>query len=545
MSKDVIYIDTEDDITSIIDRIKTAKADIVALVPPKRIGVLQSVVNLKLLKRAATAAKKHVVLITNDTSLASLAGGVKIPTAKNLQSRPEIAAISALEVDNNDVINGEELPIGEMNDAMGQTVLKPAAPPTAQPGEPPLSKAVPLKKNGKNPLKVPDFLKFRKKLFIIAGAALALIIFIWWAFWLAPSLTVAITAKTTIANVSRNIVLDPAALQTDANENIVKPVVQQLKKTNSVDFDATGKKDVGEKATGTVQVRNCDSSTSFVIPAGTLLTAASGQRFNSATAVSVPGFSGSASACRTTGSGAGNANVAIAAETFGPEYNIGPANFTIAGVGGDVYASSQAATSGGSKRTITVVSDADVEKAKQQLGTQDAAAVKEELAKQFKKEDYRLIEESFKTDTGQPAVNPAIGQETAKAKLTVETTYTMTALHKRDLGDILNIAVREQIKAENQEDIYDNGANELKFKNFQTIESGKATVTLSTTGYIGTKIDQEALKEQMVGKRYGDIEALVNQNPNIEKVDIAFSPFWVTNGPSVDKITITFNVVKK
>ena len=60
MSKAVIYIDTEDDITAIIDRVKESKSDIVALVPPKRIGVLQSIVNLKLLKRAAASSKKRL-----------------------------------------------------------------------------------------------------------------------------------------------------------------------------------------------------------------------------------------------------------------------------------------------------------------------------------------------------------------------------------------------------------------------------------------------------------------------------------------------------
>jgi len=533
MSKDVVYIDTEDDITSIIDRVKGTKADIVALVPPKRIGVLQSVVNLKLLQRAASGAKKHVVLITNDRSLASLAGGVKIPTAKNLQSRPEIASISALEVDDNDVINGEDIPVGEVNDAMGQTVLKPA--PKAE--EIPVNKAVPLKKNGKNPLKVPDFLKFRKKLFIAGGALVALILLIWWAFWIAPSLTVAITAKTTIANVSRNVVLDPAAAQTSAEENVIKPLVEQLKKTNAVDFDATGKKDVGEKATGTLNLSNDSDSAPIGVAAGTVFTAASGQQFSTTQGATVPG-------ARLAGGQIipGTTQVAIAAVAIGPEYNIGPQGFSSNTV---VKASSSQATGGGSKRTITVVSDADVEKAKQQLGSQNSTAAKDELTKQFKKDTYRIIDESFKTEVGQPSVSPGVGQEAAKAKLTLETTYTLTAINKHDLDDVLNTAVREQIKREDQEDVYDNGAGELKFKNFQTIDGGKTAVTLATTGYIGTKIDQKELKEQMVGKRYGDIEALVNQNPNIEKVDIKFSPFWVTNAPGTDKITITFNVVKQ
>src|SRR6266702_5309528 len=98
MKKDVIYIDIEDDITSIIGKVKDASAKIVALVPPKRIGVLQSAVNLKLLQKSASGTDKRIVLITSDHSLIALAAGLKIPIAKNLQSRPEIPQLDVPEV---------------------------------------------------------------------------------------------------------------------------------------------------------------------------------------------------------------------------------------------------------------------------------------------------------------------------------------------------------------------------------------------------------------------------------------------------------------
>lgn len=123
MKKDVIYIDIEDDITSIIGKVKEAGAKIVALVPPKRIGVLQSAVNLKLLTKSATENDKRVVLITSDHSLTALAAGLKIPVAKNLQSRPEIPQMDSPEVADEEVINGEELPVGELAAAAGATTV--------------------------------------------------------------------------------------------------------------------------------------------------------------------------------------------------------------------------------------------------------------------------------------------------------------------------------------------------------------------------------------------------------------------------------------
>jgi hypothetical protein len=58
MNKDVIYIDVDDDVTAIIGKIKKAKEKIVAIVPPKRAGTLQSAVNIRLLDRMAKAGSQ-------------------------------------------------------------------------------------------------------------------------------------------------------------------------------------------------------------------------------------------------------------------------------------------------------------------------------------------------------------------------------------------------------------------------------------------------------------------------------------------------------
>ena len=90
MNKDVVYIEPEDDITDIIARIKAAKLKLVALVPPKKIGVLRSAVNTKLVAKAAKQAEKVVVIVTTDPALIKLAAAAQIPVAKNLQSRPKL-----------------------------------------------------------------------------------------------------------------------------------------------------------------------------------------------------------------------------------------------------------------------------------------------------------------------------------------------------------------------------------------------------------------------------------------------------------------------
>lgn len=547
MSKAVIYIDTEDDITSIIDRVKGSSSDIIALVPPKRVGVLQSVVNLKLLKRAAAGEKKRVVLITNDQSLVSLAGGASIPTAKNLQSRPEIATIGALEVDNNDVIDGGELPVGEVNDALGKdkAPVKTADSSSDASAAAAMSEMAPLKntdkgKPEKNGLKVPDFLKFRKRLIIGGVALVALLIFLWWALWVAPSATVAITARTEAVNVDRPLTLDPDALQSDAEDSTLKPVVQQIKKSNSVEFEATGEKEVGEKASGTAVIRNCESRNAITVPAGTALSA-NGLNFITASSVEVPGGSSSSDfgGCDTPG----RASVEINAQNIGKQYNLpGGTQFAVAGFGGDVSGVTENGTSGGSKRQVSVVSEGDVTAAREKAAGQDDAAAKQELAEKFE-DGYRIVEESFEASVGQASVNPEVGAEASNATLTVETTYTMAAINHKDLNRVLDAAINDEIGDNEQKTIYENGREDLEISEFQELDDGSATMRIKTTGYIGAEIDEEQIKEDISGKRYGEIEARIKEVPNVESVDISFSPFWVTSAPEKEKIELKFDII--
>src|SRR3989344_9308866 len=88
--KDVIYLDIDDDITTIVGKVEGSKEKIVALVLPKRFATLQSIVNMRLLKRSADSASKSIVLITSESALLPLAGAASPHVAKNLQSKPEI-----------------------------------------------------------------------------------------------------------------------------------------------------------------------------------------------------------------------------------------------------------------------------------------------------------------------------------------------------------------------------------------------------------------------------------------------------------------------
>ena len=66
MSHKTLYIDIDEEITSIVDRVRKAQADEVIVVVPKRALLIQSLVNLKLLKKEANRRKKRLIIVTQD-----------------------------------------------------------------------------------------------------------------------------------------------------------------------------------------------------------------------------------------------------------------------------------------------------------------------------------------------------------------------------------------------------------------------------------------------------------------------------------------------
>ena len=545
-TKEVIYVDTEDDITAVIQKVKAVKAPIVALVPPKRIGMLQSIVNLKLVNRAAESANKRLVIITNDSALGALAAGVAIPVAKNLQTKPEVAEITALNIDDEEVIDGEALPVGEHAGLAATSTIEPAVPvaaavATAGTGSIAAEKAAtkaPLKKDAKRS-KIPDFNAFKKRILLISGGLLALLIFLVWAVWFAPHATVTIAAKTTPYNVSQQVTARANA-SLNPNSGILPAQIASKKQSKTVDFTATGKKNVGKKASGEIKLSKLSPS-STTIPAGSKLTSESGLVFITDSSAVIP-----ASQPCFPNFCAQSVNVGVTAEKQGANYN--GATGDLGSVPQGASAEFTDATSGGTDKTVTVVSDADVAKAREELAGVDEGELKAELKKEFDGKDVIVIDESFRVNVADPSVSPAVGEEANQATLKSQITYQLVAVDKSDVEKIIDNNVKEQLDREFPEDasgqrIYKHGTDEVRISQLN-IEEGNYKFVIETTAYVGPQIDEKELAGQLTNKLEGEIQEVVKTKTqdSVRSVDVDFSPFWVNKVGSDDKITIKFDI---
>lgn len=537
MNKDVIYIDVEDDITNIVSKIKDSKARIVALVPPKRVGILQSAVNMRLLNRAAENAEKRIVLITGDQALSGLAAAARIPVAKTLQSRPEIAEIPAIDVDDgDDVIDGSEIPVGELADKAtpkARNKADDAIDAAIAEDEKPSKPVKPAKPAGKGKPKVPDFNVFRKKLVLIGGGIALFILFMVWAIWFAPHATVVITAKTTTSTVDKSVTLKQDG-NVDAANNTIKSLRQEQKKELSVDFTPTGKKKVGEKASGTMHlVRTSVSSLTLTIPAGTSFSSGD-YTFVSTEPASLSGTSiGPGGVIQSV------ATVKVQATQVGSEYNLSSRSYS-SNVSG--FSAAGTAMSGGSSREVTVVSADDVAKAKVKLDAQKDASLQSAVKALFPSSSI-VINESYQEARSNPTPSVAVDHEasgTVQLKTTV--TASMQGIDRSDMKQFLEDTLKKEIGSKKNQKIYNDGSNEVKFAQYSE-RNNAVQVRLTANAKIGPEIDEHKVKEQVKGRNYGDVQSSLESIEGVQDVDTKFSPFWVRTVPNNDKhISIEFKL---
>lgn len=537
MQKDVIYIDVEDDITGIIGKVKSSEKSIVALVPPKRIGVLQSAVNLQLLSRMAKRDNKRLVIISGNHALAGLAAAARIPVAKNLQSKPELAEIAALNVDDGEeVIDGAELPVGEhakqstprsakTSSAEGPMTkrITPAAAPAANADTP--------KPKVKKGMKVPNFNSFRKRFVLIGGGLLLLIAFLVWAIFFAPRATIVLSASTTDAAVNQPVTLKTDA-ESSAKDSVLKATSKSRRDDISVDFNASKEKNVGDKATG--EVRFSSDSISLLrddvtIPAGTELQSESGATYttDSTVTLSIRNNSGS---------------TVITAAKPGEKYNA--ADGDVSGGPDGIRARITETTSGGTDKIVKVVTDGDIAEARERAEAKiDRDAALAELQDQLG-DEYIALGDSLQIDSSRLKSDTPVGQEPSGGEASYRGTviYTLYAVKKSELKSYLEAIIKQQFDDNNQQKVYATGADDAKFNNAEKTDQG-LLVQLSANGKIGPKIDETAIKEDSRGKNYGEVQANLESLNGVNNVDVKFWPFWVNTVPSdIDDISIEFKL---
>lgn len=545
--KETIYIDVDDEITAVIDKVQNSSAKVLALVLPKRASVFQSIVNMKLLKRTADTSKKNIVLITSEANLLPLAGAVGMHVAKTLQSKPAVptapkSSDTPVSVDPADVeeVMDDELdmskPVGDLagpvsdeeetievdNDDSTTVVAAGAATKT------------PFNKK----LKVPNFDKFRTRLMLGIGALVLLIIFWIFATFVWPKAAITIKTDTTDVTSTVNITSSPTISEINVDEKVVPGILKDYKKTDTQKVPATGQKDMGTKANGTVTLSLDDCSKEQVtVPAGTML---SSGNFNFITQVDVTMQSVKIGpTCRNSDfKDISTSKVKVEAQKAGDSYNLSARAYTVTGFSN--VSGAGGAMSGGTSKIVKVVSQQDIDGAKQKVLEATNATANQEIVAQLKAEGYFPITDTFVAKDPLVTSSPNVDAEAAEVTVNVTLNYTMAGAKEDGVKQILEADIKQHIDTSKQ-NILNNGLDKASIRIDNKKANGEVSFTIQAVAQAGVEQNEADIKNAIKGKKKGEVQTILQARPGVKDVQVKTSPFWVYKVPGKDsKITLTF-----
>lgn len=535
--KDTIYVDVDDEITSIVEKVQNSKSAIVALVLPKRAAVLQSIVNMKLLKRASDDAEKRVVLITSEAGLMPLAGAVGMYVAKNLQSKPEIPAAPDTPEAEDDLLESEDEAVDDApadDEISDDDVFEGAAAPAAaaaKASKTKKQKAAKKPKDKKN--KVPNFDSFRKRIIFGALGVVGLLVLLYIGFFVAPKATIVLKTENSSQNSTIEFTADTNATEVDVQSGVIPAEEVEQEKTESQKVPATGEKDLGTKATGTVTFAISCADVGGgppTIPAGTgISTGDLTYITNSSASLVTPSFSGG---CKFT------ASTAVTAQQNGDKYNINAGRTFSVNNFSSVTATNANGFSGGTTKMAKVVSKQDIDSATQKIsGNTDD--VKNELKKQLEDKGYYALTDTFRAIKDEVSASPKEGEEASEVTVTANRVYAMTGVKYDDLKVLVEDSVKPEMEQKSLQ-VQDYGIDQAVFR-VNKAENGKVSLTMQAQVVLGPKLDETQFKQDIAGKKKGDVQNIAKGINGVQDAEVKFSPFWVSKVPkNTDKITITY-----
>ena len=567
MNKDVIYIEPEDDITDIINKIENSKEKIVALVPPKKAGVLRSIVNIKLIAKTGTNANKKIVLVTTDPAILRLAATTKLPVTKDLQSAPSIPKIGAEELEEAELPSKEEVIETIAENGEGEVIAEEIEDQEEPKKEENVeekddndtdSKESKKDKKKKKEKKVKTsgnafvgWIQEHKGLCIAGGIGLVVLILVLvWAFAIAPAATVTIGIRTTKTNFSKNITFTEVLTEENSDEGKFYIEQKKTEEKAEVEFEATGQKNVGEKATGSVIVWAyfpiLGGAASTAVTAGEIFTL--GDYSFAADETITISWNGVIGEVKSNCANGSNdqalakygclvyGQVAVTAVQPGASYNIAASNTgwkAPARVNG-AYSSED--MSGGTDKMITIVQQSDIDAALTKIKSSDENVNKEKLFEEISETSF-IVEPSFQQTVGDAVSTPKVGEEVEKgkkAKLSVTTTDSVYFIDKTKMEEFIE---KEAKLAENFK-VY--SINDSFIENFIKTESGYAG-KLKAFYVSGPRITENDVVEVVKGKGIGTAKHDLTDINGIREVEIVPSYPWVTSVPN-DPERITVNI---
>ncbi len=563
-----IRIDSNEEITSVIDRLRAAKTKKIYLVIPQNSYLLGSLVNLRLLKKEAQRREQKIIIITQDRigrSLASRSGfavkqilGEKAVVTHDIKPT-FVKEIKTKEISPKENINKRE----KIQQAAKEKTAKNATDwktpfkikPNYQGGfyQGPY---VPIKVLNKKPRfflqrkKNKDFflenLNIRKKKsqrkiqfilpsldrkiffgFVFTASVIILTI----AFVLLPKAEIIVYPKFEPLRSEETITISAKEKEINFSAKILPGLFLEDEQSIEETFRTEGKKEVGVPAKGKAILYN-KTGEEQTIKNNTRLATEDGLIFKTQSKITIPSQ--------------GSKEVEIIADFVGEKGNISPQRLNLVALPKAtqliIFAETKSNLSGGSSKKISIVSEDDVRKAKENLAKKIFGKQKDELSRVLPK-THLWLPQSTKQIIIDYKVDPKEESEAENFKISVKSKISGIAFNLNDAKKLFSRILQSKT-SENKEILFSKeimGVDDFKeIKYNDESQETKATVILEGAAFI--KFDEEKTKENLSGRTVKEAEEYLLGMEGVKGVNIKLSPFWVQKVPGISKkIYFTFD----
>ncbi len=546
-----IYINLEDDVSKITTRLARQTAKQAVLVCPKKCFLFSDPLNLKLLKEQTDLLGKELFVLTMDekgqqyaeeagfqlkflpkVNSAKTFSDVKVPKRPAqeapVEAVPAEPGILAAAVQGIKDTARRIVPAAILE---SKVIEKQPLIPESQQDAPLQASETFFPDEIRKDYEAPK-VKSRMPKIIMAVVAVSLILILLLFFVVLPKATVVVYAKREPVTRDMDVsasgqlkAIDTAKLAIPAT-----PVSEAVIATDK--FQSQGKKQIGNRATGTVRIYNFTKQPINLKSATTILSIG-GKNYNFISDISglKPTTYKNAQTKEVNQASLAAPLEVIAAEG-GEDYNL-PAGtrveITNQVFGSNpqlLYAKTDSEIKGGTTRYLSVISQEDAALAKTQLEQKALAQVREKLSAT----GLVLPDKAFAFESEEFAPDNPIGTEAPVFQGALQIKVTGLAFKKTDLSDLITKRINETLAANKTLQVK-NPENTVYTVKSLDMANQLLVLAVHFEGQAIYNLNLPYIAPELVGKTQNQVNEILRSKAEIDRVDITLAPAWQKNFP--------------
>lgn len=349
---------------------------------------------------------------------------------------------------------------------------------------------------------------------IILGIV-SLIVILLAALVFIPKADIKIFVEPKILEKDAQVVADPNQKTVDENAKIIPGQTVQTEVSGSAKDSASGRKQVGESAKGTIVIYN-KTFDAKSLSKGTVVTSTSGFKFTLDTSVNIASQSAS-----DTGITFGKVNTTVSATAIGADSNLSSSSeLNVSGSSSSqVSAKAEGNFSGGTSKEVTVVSSEDQQKLMAKLSSDLRQKAQQKL--QEKLPGKKILQEALSEQIVNKSYSKNINDQASEFSLNMTISYKGTAFDDADLRLIVSKLVTTQVP---DNFLLDLSQTETQADVSKLEKDGKLIFLAKFKAKLIPKIATDKIKNQIKFKTPMQVAEQLKQIDNVLGSEIKITP---------------------